>query len=80
MRCTFSKGHSIYFQATLERGVQVFRNTGDMMTEIFESETLSMAMGLLTATLTGAYQVMLSMVFTKINSDHVFLQIPQAST
>ena len=47
----------VYLQATLERAVEVCKATADPVFEVFESETLTMAMGLLTAVLTGAMQV-----------------------
>ena len=47
----------LYWQATLERAVEVCKATADPVFEVFESETLTMAMGLLTAVLTGAMQV-----------------------
>ena len=47
----------ILLQATLERAVQVCKATDDSAFEVFENETLTMAMGLLTAILTGAMEV-----------------------
>ncbi|XP_052233496.1 transport and Golgi organization protein 6 homolog isoform X2 [Dreissena polymorpha] len=47
----------VFVRATLSRGIQVCHNTEDIETEVFQSETLTMAMGLLTALLTGAFQL-----------------------
>ena len=44
-------------QATLERGVRVLESTSDVALGIFESETVTMAMGLLTAVMGGASEV-----------------------
>ncbi|KAK3086876.1 hypothetical protein FSP39_024780 [Pinctada imbricata] len=46
-----------FVKVTLERGIQVCENTEDEMTTFFESETLTMAMGLLTAVLSGALKI-----------------------
>ena len=44
-------------QATLERGVKVLEHTKEVELGIFESETVTMAMGLLTAVMGGASKV-----------------------
>ena len=44
-------------QASLERGVAVCRGTSEEEMVIFETETMSMAMGLLTAVMAGAIKV-----------------------
>ncbi|XP_033754079.1 transport and Golgi organization protein 6 homolog isoform X2 [Pecten maximus] len=46
-----------FVQVTLERGVQVCKNTSDEVLGAFESETLTMAMGMLTAVLTGTIKI-----------------------
>ncbi|XP_060077025.1 transport and Golgi organization protein 6 homolog isoform X2 [Ylistrum balloti] len=46
-----------FVQVTLERGVQVCKNTCDDILGAFESETLTMAMGMLTAVLTGTIKI-----------------------
>ncbi|XP_021372366.1 transport and Golgi organization protein 6 homolog isoform X2 [Mizuhopecten yessoensis] len=46
-----------FVQVTLERGVQVCKNTCDDVLGVFESETLTMAMGMLTAVLTGTIKI-----------------------
>ncbi|WAR11528.1 TNG6-like protein [Mya arenaria] len=46
-----------FVKATLLRAVELCRNTDDMQTGIFEGETITMAMGLLTALMTGAFQL-----------------------
>ena len=45
-------------QASLERGVAVCRGTSEEEMVIFETETMSMAMGLLTAVMAGAIKVL----------------------
>ncbi|XP_048254734.1 transport and Golgi organization protein 6 homolog [Haliotis rufescens] len=56
--CLRKTQHILAFvRATLERGVEVCRATTEELTGLFESETLSMAMGLLTAVMGGAVQV-----------------------
>ena len=45
-------------QASLERGVAVCRGTSQEEMVIFETETMSMAMGLLTAVMAGAVKVL----------------------
>ncbi|XP_046550543.1 transport and Golgi organization protein 6 homolog [Haliotis rubra] len=56
--CLNKTQHILAFvRATLERGVEVCRATMEELTGLFESETLSMAMGLLTAVMGGAVQV-----------------------
>ncbi len=42
---------------TLERGVQILQHTDDKDSAVFESETVTMAMGLLTAVMSGASKV-----------------------
>ena len=44
-------------QATLERGVKVLENAADAKLGLLESETVTMAMGLLTAVMSGAAEV-----------------------
>ncbi|XP_053401434.1 LOW QUALITY PROTEIN: transport and Golgi organization protein 6 homolog [Mercenaria mercenaria] len=56
--CIKNAKHTLEFvKATLERGVQICNRTEDMVFEAFENETVTMAMGLLTALLTGAFQL-----------------------
>ena len=45
-------------QASLERGVAVCRGTSEADMVVFETETMSMAMGLLTAVMAGAIKVL----------------------
>ena len=45
-------------QASLERGVAVCQGTSEEEMVIFETETMSMAMGLLTAVMAGAIKVL----------------------
>ncbi|XP_064611997.1 transport and Golgi organization protein 6 homolog [Liolophura sinensis] len=53
-----SSQHVLEFvKSTLERGVEVCRCTADQDTGLFETETITMAMGLLTAVLSGALEV-----------------------
>ena len=60
----------LFSQATLERAVEVCKATTDPVFEVFESETLTMAMGLLTAVLTGAMQVRMYFLFFFQNSSY----------
>ncbi|XP_061197020.1 transport and Golgi organization protein 6 homolog [Saccostrea echinata] len=56
--CIKSPSQTLSFvQATLERAIQICSQSEDEMTGYFESETLSMAMGLLTAMLSGAVEM-----------------------
>ncbi|XP_050399658.1 transport and Golgi organization protein 6 homolog isoform X2 [Patella vulgata] len=45
-----------FVKATLERGIEVWKHTKDDVFHLFESESLSMAMGLLTAIMTNPRQ------------------------
>lgn len=47
----------LLFQITLERAVTVLKNTDDEMFGAFENETITMAMGMLTAVMGGASKV-----------------------
>ena len=47
----------MYFQVTLDRCVLVLDNTEDACLGMFESETVTMAMGLLAAVLEGEVKV-----------------------
>ncbi|XP_065934325.1 transport and Golgi organization protein 6 homolog isoform X2 [Magallana gigas] len=56
--CIKSPSQTLRFvQATLERAIQICSQSDDEMTGYFESETLTMAMGLLTAMLSGAVKM-----------------------
>ena len=44
-------------QVTLERAIQVLNFSEDEMTSVFENETLTMAMGLITSVLSGGLKV-----------------------
>ncbi|XP_062575035.1 transport and Golgi organization protein 6 homolog isoform X2 [Saccostrea cucullata] len=56
--CIKSPSQTLSFvQATLERAIQICSQSEDELTGYFESETLSMAMGLLTAMLSGAVEM-----------------------
>ncbi|XP_074646792.1 transport and Golgi organization protein 6 homolog [Tubulanus polymorphus] len=46
-----------FAKATLERGVYILKHTDDELFGLIENETLSMAMGLLTATMGGAMEI-----------------------
>ena len=50
-------------QATLERSVKVLEHAEDAQLGILESETVTMAMGLLTAVLTGVAEVGINALF-----------------
>ena len=54
---TSLKCYHFVLQATLERGVEVCNCSPDMVYGVLENETLTMAMGLLTALMTGAFTV-----------------------
>lgn len=55
-------------QASLERGVAVCCNTAESNLLMFETETISMAMGLLTAVMAGAIEVL---VICSWDVDHI---------
>lgn len=49
--------YSILIKVTLERAVQVLQACDDETTTVFENETLTMAMGLITSVLSGGLKV-----------------------
>ncbi|KAK3603873.1 hypothetical protein CHS0354_042880 [Potamilus streckersoni] len=56
--CLRSFQHTVEFiKVTLERGIQVCKSTEDEFFGVFESETVTMAIGMLTAIMTGAIQM-----------------------
>ncbi|KAL3860129.1 hypothetical protein ACJMK2_010294 [Sinanodonta woodiana] len=56
--CLQSFQHTVEFiKVTLERGIQVCNSTEDEIFGAFESETVTMAIGMLTAIMTGAIQM-----------------------
>ncbi|KAL4235452.1 Transport and Golgi organization protein 6 [Mactra antiquata] len=56
--CIKNAQHTVDFiKVTLERCIQVCKSTDDDELEVFENETVSMAIGLITALMTGAFEM-----------------------